>query len=351
MNKEFDLIVYIGRFQPFHNGHMEVVKEALQRGRRLLILVGSANSARTVRNPFTYEERRDMIAETILSEFPNLSTFNIFPLNDHLYQEHKWIKEARSKILSVLVQSDENQKVALIGHKKDSTSYYLDFFPEMERIETEIDFSNQVSGTEIRDSIYVCLHDGLAYEDLAVSPPTLETIKAVNLQGPIEDDYHRYCTKVAWKNSPYPPIFQTVDAIVTCLGYVLTIVRKEKPGRGLRALPGGHVDPGETLLNACIRELYEETTLQFPIQELKKCLRNWVGIPFDDPNRSSVGRVITHGFHFDLSRCNGHPVWELPGIMARDDAEDVSWRPITSLDPRQFHDDHYHIIQYFLKGQ
>jgi len=53
--KEFDLLVFVGRFQPFHKEHKRVIDIALEKSRHVLILVGSAGKARTIRNPFTYD--------------------------------------------------------------------------------------------------------------------------------------------------------------------------------------------------------------------------------------------------------------------------------------------------------
>jgi bifunctional NMN adenylyltransferase/nudix hydrolase len=39
---KYDTIVFIGRFQPFHNAHLEIVKKALEQTNRLVILVGSS---------------------------------------------------------------------------------------------------------------------------------------------------------------------------------------------------------------------------------------------------------------------------------------------------------------------
>ncbi len=54
----------IGRFQPFHNGHMEVLKEVASRdspGYSPIIAIGSAQISHTVENPFTAGERYEMI--------------------------------------------------------------------------------------------------------------------------------------------------------------------------------------------------------------------------------------------------------------------------------------------------
>ena len=61
----YDALVFIGRFQPFHKGHESVVKEALKQAKEVIVVVGSSFEARTLRNPFTFEERKSMIKAVI----------------------------------------------------------------------------------------------------------------------------------------------------------------------------------------------------------------------------------------------------------------------------------------------
>lgn len=53
--------IFIGRFQPFHNGHLEVIKEALKEVDHLTIIIGTAQEFYTEENPFTTDEREEMI--------------------------------------------------------------------------------------------------------------------------------------------------------------------------------------------------------------------------------------------------------------------------------------------------
>ena len=53
--------LFIGRFQPFHKGHLEAAKFALMSVDMLVIVVGSAQKSHEVRNPFTAGERISMI--------------------------------------------------------------------------------------------------------------------------------------------------------------------------------------------------------------------------------------------------------------------------------------------------
>ena len=85
-----------GRFQPFHNGHLEYVLRARQRCARLIIGITAADPAAVRKenasphrhepasNPFTYFERLQMIQDTLLAEGLNPSAFAIvpFPIQD-----------------------------------------------------------------------------------------------------------------------------------------------------------------------------------------------------------------------------------------------------------------------------
>jgi nicotinamide-nucleotide adenylyltransferase len=74
----------IGRFQPFHLGHLDAVKFALSNVDELLIGIGSSNKFNEKRNPFTADERKEMI-ELSLDE-PTLEKIKIYHIpdvNDH----------------------------------------------------------------------------------------------------------------------------------------------------------------------------------------------------------------------------------------------------------------------------
>jgi nicotinamide-nucleotide adenylyltransferase len=63
--------LYIGRFQPFHNGHLQAVEWILNECDQLIVLIGSSQSCYTPENPFTVGERVEMIYKTLKSH--NLS--------------------------------------------------------------------------------------------------------------------------------------------------------------------------------------------------------------------------------------------------------------------------------------
>ena len=76
MEKRYANGIILGRFQPFHKGHASIVEQALEKADRVLILVGSAQESRTVRNPYSYEERARLIKKI----FPERVI--LYPLRD-----------------------------------------------------------------------------------------------------------------------------------------------------------------------------------------------------------------------------------------------------------------------------
>ncbi len=75
--------LFIGRFQPFHKGHLATVKFALDRIDQLAIVVGSAQKSHEPRNPFTAGERIRMIKEAFdADEEADLRHILIIPVPD-----------------------------------------------------------------------------------------------------------------------------------------------------------------------------------------------------------------------------------------------------------------------------
>jgi nicotinamide-nucleotide adenylyltransferase len=70
----------IGRYQPFHKGHLEVIKEALSKCDELIIGIGSAQESHTLENPFTVGERIEMIRRCLRKK--DLARTIIVPISD-----------------------------------------------------------------------------------------------------------------------------------------------------------------------------------------------------------------------------------------------------------------------------
>ena len=53
--------LFVGRFQPLHKGHEEVIRKLLEEYEKIIVLIGSKEKGRTQSNPFSYEERKEML--------------------------------------------------------------------------------------------------------------------------------------------------------------------------------------------------------------------------------------------------------------------------------------------------
>ncbi|MGB9841357.1 MAG: nicotinamide-nucleotide adenylyltransferase [Candidatus Bathyarchaeales archaeon] len=78
--------LYVGRFQPFHLGHLEAAKEVLKEVDELVIVIGSAQYSHNLSNPFTAGERLVMIRRALQEANVDLSRVWIVPVPDvHLH--------------------------------------------------------------------------------------------------------------------------------------------------------------------------------------------------------------------------------------------------------------------------
>ncbi len=74
--------LFVGRFQPFHMGHLKVVKDILEKLDELVIVVGSSQYSHKTDNPFTAGERITMIREALGEEGIAPSRYWIVPVPD-----------------------------------------------------------------------------------------------------------------------------------------------------------------------------------------------------------------------------------------------------------------------------
>lgn len=85
----------IGRFQPFHLGHLEAFRFALSKVEKLWIGIGSSNRPSEKNNPFTADERKEMILSSIDDSISNrIQIFFIPDFDNHI----KWIQNIDSLV-------------------------------------------------------------------------------------------------------------------------------------------------------------------------------------------------------------------------------------------------------------
>jgi bifunctional NMN adenylyltransferase/nudix hydrolase len=269
---------------------------------------------------------------------------------DSPYNDPFWIQSVQTIVNGVVralnTMPHHPPDIALIGHQKDHSSFYLKMFPQWEAI--AVDNLDAINATQLREA-YFNHADNFAHsgEIFGASTPqgtqaffaeefSQDAFDAIRVEHEFIEDYKRQ-----WQASPYPPVFVTVDAVVIQSGHILLVKRRARPGKGLAALPGGFVGQHERLQEACLRELREETKLKIPEPVLRGCIKRCH--TFDDPHRSARGRTITHAFLIEL------PASEiLPKVKGGDDAEKAFWLPLADMKPEKMFEDHYFIVRHLL---
>ena len=337
MSKPYGTVMLIGRFQPLHNAHLEIIKRCTALTDQLVIIAGSARQPRTYKNPFTFEERANMIRRAAGSL--NLNIY-VEPNIDTIYNDQAWAVRVQGIHSKYQVLGT---KTAIIGHKKDDSSFYLDMFPQWEFI--NVDEIEPLSAVNIRD-LYFRRDGNFNFLKSVVPQTTLDFLsqfsKTEEYEQVIREREFVETYKKQYASLPYPPIFVTADAVVIQSGHVLMIKRRSEPGKGLWALPGGFVNANtdKSVEDAAIRELREETGIKVPAPVLRgSIVRSRV---FDAVDRSARGRTITHAYHIVL------PDGELPKVKGQDDAEKARWVPIAEVKSEECFEDHYEILSSFL---
>ncbi len=87
--------LFIGRFQPFHLGHLSAIRQALAQVDFLIIGIGSSQYSRTADNPFTAAERREMIGGSLADEKIPPDKFKIIEIPD-IHNDATWPAHVRS---------------------------------------------------------------------------------------------------------------------------------------------------------------------------------------------------------------------------------------------------------------
>ena len=354
MARKNDLTVFIGRFSPFHNGHVAVLRRALETSEVVLILIGSTGDAPTIKNPFSASFRRQLIWDWLEAEpaeqREKYGQLTARWLPDTPYNDVLWARDVQAAVESVKNAYYDalglNPTITLTGAKRDASSWYLDVFPAWKKDffqDADHDFS--LSATKVRDILFTSSNHADVVQRVGhlVPKTTLEALYWFRTQPLFEQlrrEHHFIESyKMRWQAAPYAPTFTTVDAVVVQAGHVLLIERRAEPGKGLWALPGGFVGQGDRLQAAVIRELREETRLKVPEPVLKGSVKSKE--VFDHPERSLRGRTITTAFLIQLAETG-----ELPAVKGGDDAAKAFWVPIAEAMAKrdQFFEDHYHII-------
>jgi bifunctional NMN adenylyltransferase/nudix hydrolase len=308
------LFVVIGRFQILHKGHVSLIQEALdscQEGDHVLVLVGSSNKERSLKNPLSFEARNEIIC----NEFRGLTNLHTARLRDYDYNEKLWTRNLHaiiSQIAEPLFNNEYFIPVFTSSLKDNDASVRktwsrgADFLisppvtdSALALSSTEIRkfISNELalSSTEIRKFI---ANESPVYQKLISSSMSAylnshpEVAEFLIKQTKFVEDY-----KKSWEVAPYPTTMIATDAVVRdSKGDFLMIKRGGEMGNGSVALAGGFLEVGLTYEQNMTKELLEETGLD--LNEVPHTIvTSW---HCDSPLRAERGRMVTQVFLIQL---------------------------------------------------
>ncbi|MGQ4873284.1 MAG: nicotinamide-nucleotide adenylyltransferase [Promethearchaeia archaeon] len=109
--------LFLGRFQPFHLGHLYVIEKILQKFEKIKIGIGSSQISRTINDPFTVEERKQFIHST-LNELGYKNRYEIYEIPD-IFNSEKWVDHVVSIVGKFDVVYANSEWVRLLFEKKN----------------------------------------------------------------------------------------------------------------------------------------------------------------------------------------------------------------------------------------
>ena len=345
--KEYDVIYYIGRFEPAHKAHIKNIEYCLNIADYVVVLVGSCGGPRTMKNPWNFNERVNMIRCNFNKE--DQISMGFASIEDHPYNDNAWAAQVNRIIyndISPFNPIPKNARRAILCPRKDESTYYLKYFSEIEQV--EIPIIPGFNATDIRDVYFTNYNSFIDFSaDSSITCKTHEYL--VDWKNNNTEEYERISRefrivreyKDAWSVAPYSPTFVTTDVVIVACNHVLLIKRKSAPGEGLYALPGGFLNQNERIVDGAIRELKEETKIKVPEKVLLGSIK--AKEVFDAPDRSLRGRTITHAFYIELDDVVP------PKVKGSDDAVSAEWIPLSSISTMRdkLFEDHMAIIQFF----
>ncbi|MCX8195333.1 MAG: nicotinamide-nucleotide adenylyltransferase [Candidatus Micrarchaeota archaeon] len=124
--KKKPVALFIGRFQPFHLGHLLAIKWIAARSSKVIVAIGSAEKGFEPENPFTAAERRKMIAKQLAAEklSKKCPIVEVSDINDN----ERWVAHVDSHVPSYDVVYSNNPLVRMLMKKAGKQVRAIPFF-------------------------------------------------------------------------------------------------------------------------------------------------------------------------------------------------------------------------------
>ncbi len=329
--KLYEFCIYIGRFQPFHKGHLNSIKFALKQAQKLIVVIGGAYLSPSIRGPWTVQQRIEMIMASLSSRERKNILF--ISLRDRLYCEEKWIQNLQGEVVKI---TQGAQKIALVGHEKDSSSYYLKIFPQWDFLETG-NFSG-INATDIR-YLYYLKNDKKKIQELVPKAVFNYLVKYYKTQE-FKELKRKFIYIANNKNKIY--LESVINLLIYCSNYVLLIKSKDILKQGLYSLPEALNFIPDFEKNALVN-MANEFKIDLPANDLAKSFVSHELFSYSE--RFPLGKQVSKTYFFKLK------AEFLPLVKTSRNSHEVTWILLEDLPflESQLYADHYQIIQKFKK--
>ncbi len=252
----------IGRFQPFHLGHIDAIKQAKEYGvTEFLIGIWSCDKEHTAENPFTYDERKMMIDK--LLKTLNIK-FTIYPIPDMEKDEDR-----KNHITNTIPEFD----MVISGN-----IWITNIFKGTKYPICKVKINKEIKSTSIRHLLYI----GETHKLQEMLPTqVLSYLQGINAAKRIGTYFI---------NEEIGPKI-SVNGIVITKDKCIVITESKHEPLGY-ALPGCFVNYGETTEQAIIRGMREEIGAYINIRRI-------VGV-MSNPKRDAGGHIISIVYMADI---------------------------------------------------
>lgn len=272
------LALVIGRFQPLHWGHVELIEAAQKAADQTLIIAGSSNVLPDFKNPFPVEQRIELLNTILVGDDYIIQTQKDRPTDD------EWIQDIIARVNNI---EEDPSKVVLFCAEKDEEWYKNNFIYEVRTVS-----NREISATDVRHAWY---HGSLWTVEDDIPEATKRFLEEHPDYIRLHSEYHDTTLSKDKKTEGHPfnnPIEPVSFAVIVHNGKVLTGVRGGTRGHGQRGLPGGFIEKDETTLDAAIRETKEEMGLdlkELAAQGKAVCMAQAVEENIDDLGVRTIG--------------------------------------------------------------
>ena len=117
--------LYIGRFQPFHNGHLLVMQTLSTEYDEIIVGIGSSQDRDTSENPFSEEERTQMITRSL--DAVGIHNYRVVSIPD-IHNPPQWVSHVRAIVpdFDVVITNNPFTKSLFIdkGFRVEGTPYF-----------------------------------------------------------------------------------------------------------------------------------------------------------------------------------------------------------------------------------